>query len=312
MDYVAKYQQYAAQAAAAYKSYTMTEEDTHECAEFLLTLKHRSVTPEPHSETQEFSKTQTRIIDDNIVPEELHNQKPGLDDQQLQMPPTLMDEQGAIGFWKTLIGDSPLVSMSDRDLVPDPLFVAMGQMKPCTLTEADRVGCYKSRPIGFTGMSCKHCGGQPGFGKYFPETVRSLAQTTTSQTILKHIGSKCRFCPPHIREAVLELQRQQIIKENSNAGRPRYGSRKIFFQRVWTRLQAAEASTEEENTPPSPINSDTDDDTRSIESMSTMSSDDFSNGRVQRATKMNSTKRKRYDLVADLNDLKSLSKRSRF
>lgn len=146
--------------------------------------------------------------------------------------------------------ENHLVLMKDRGLVPDALFVAMLQMKPCQLTQADRVGCYKSRDLGFIGMCCKHCNGQPGFGLYFPNSVRSLAQTTTSQTILKHISSKCRFCPPNVREAVVELQRQQVLKEaataagvaglatSSEAGRPRYGSRKIFFHRVWSRLHA--------------------------------------------------------------------------
>jgi hypothetical protein len=58
-----------------------------------------------------------------------------------------------------------------------------------------------------------------------------LAQTTTSQTIIKHIGGKCRFCPPEIRDWVAMTQHQHEGK-----GRPRYGSRKIFFQRVWARL----------------------------------------------------------------------------
>ena len=140
--------------------------------------------------------------------------------------------------FEELIEDSVLVQVQDRDLVPDSLFVAMSQMKTCHLTQADRVGCYKSRDLGFVGMCCKHCGGQPGFGRYFPNSVRSLAQTTTSQTILKHIGSKCRFCPEETRNAVLELQRHQAVREGLATGRPRYGSRKIFFQRVWARLHA--------------------------------------------------------------------------
>lgn len=140
--------------------------------------------------------------------------------------------------FEELIEDSVLVQLKDRDLVPDALFVAMSQMKICHLTQADRVGCYKSRDLGFVGMCCKHCGGQPGFGRYFPNSVRSLAQTTTSQTILKHIGSKCRFCPTETRNAVLDLQRQQAVREGLATGRPRYGSRKIFFQRVWARLHA--------------------------------------------------------------------------
>lgn len=150
--------------------------------------------------------------------------------------PALLEESVSDPSWEKLLDGSDLVLLKDRDLVPDALFVAMSQMKSCKLTQADRVGCYKSREIGFVGMCCKHCGGQPGFGRYYPNSVRSLAQTTTSQTILKHIGGKCRFCPPQVRQAVLELQRHQAAKEGMSSGRPRYGSRKIFFQRMWARL----------------------------------------------------------------------------
>jgi len=105
-----------------------------------------------------------------------------------------------------LIQESELVMMKDRDLVPDALFVAIAQskfrmlftllkmrhfrlfeasslsfsvpfvVKRCNLTQADRVGCYKTRDINFLGMCCKFCGGQPGFGRYFPNSVRSLAR----------------------------------------------------------------------------------------------------------------------------------------
>lgn len=233
---------------------------------------------------------------------------------------TMTDTTGGplvpLASWEDLLGDdSTLVLLSDRDLVPDALFVAMAQMKPCTLTMADRVGCYKTREFGFVGMCCKHCGGQPGFGRYFPNSVRSLAQTTTSQTILKHIGAKCRFCPPDIRQAVLELQRQQAIVEgaaavtssnssvsggNSNTaaaaaagGRPRYGSRKIFFQRVWSRLHgtsktgsivrssSSEAETTSNNSGSSSAVATAEDEddnlTKQTSSSSSSSSDDASN-----------------------------------
>ena len=98
---------------------------------------------------------------------------------------------------------------------------------------------FQTRPIGYLGLCCGHCGGQPGFGRYYPNSVRSLAQTTTSQTILKHVTSKCRYCPDDIRRAVLDLQ-QMGSEENSPVGRPRYGSRKIFFQRIWQRLHQQE------------------------------------------------------------------------
>jgi hypothetical protein len=62
-----------------------------------------------------------------------------------------------------------------------------------------------------------------------------LAQTTTSQTILKHVTTKCRFCPEEIRQAILDYQ-QLSDMDDSPVGRPRYGSRKVFFQRIWQRL----------------------------------------------------------------------------
>ena len=242
-----------------------------EVAGFLLSLKHRSVTPEPHLDEQRRLQARAAMPQLRVPMQEMPLAYPGVGAvygfpgvnpaafgdrhflqqvhsmQQVQgsavdrptqeRPPTLLEEPSTTDMpWEMLLADSKLVYMKDKDLVPDSLFVAMAQMKICSLTQADRVGCYKARDIGFVGMCCKHCGGQPGFGRYFPNSVRSLAQTTTSQTILKHIGSKCRFCPPHVRQAVLELQRQQAAKEGIAAGRPRYGSRKIFFQRIWARL----------------------------------------------------------------------------
>jgi len=158
-------------------------------------------------------------------------------EQQQQHPPaSAKDEPMDV---PSLVAHADLVSLDDRDLVPDALFVCMAQMHKTALSAADRVGCYKSRPLGFPGMSCKHCQGQPGFGRYYPNSVRSLAQTTTSQTILKHVASKCRYMPSDIRQAVLQLQSSsstQGMSKFTAEGRPRYGSRKVFFQRIWSRL----------------------------------------------------------------------------
>lgn len=236
-------------------------EEANEVASFLLQLKHRNATEAQLAEIAAQEDAERRMLFQQAQLRAAVAQSqgyppmgslyglPGMDLRQSFMehataqtahsPSTLEEPIVSEISWDLLLGDSKLVFMKDRDLVPDALFVAMAQMKACKLTQADRVGCYKSREIGFVGMCCKHCGGQPGFGRYYPNSVRSLAQTTTSQTILKHIGSKCRFCPPHLRQAVLELQRQQAAKEGIAAGRPRYGSRKIFFQRIWARLHGS-------------------------------------------------------------------------
>jgi hypothetical protein len=89
----------------------------------------------------------------------------------------------------------------------------------------------------FTGLKCKYCHGQPGFGRYFPASVRSLAQTTTSQTIIKHIAQRCQYCPSYVRAAVVESERQQEeIAKNSEKAKKPHGGRKLFFERIWSRL----------------------------------------------------------------------------
>ena len=215
-------------------------------ASFLLQLKHRPL-PQGHCNLDERdTRTPLQEVQSSHLqkvpssyPKSSSYGLNSFEKPSPERPPALIEEPSIDELtFEELVEDSDLVQMNDRDLVPDALFVAMAQMIPCKLTQADRVGCYKSREIGFLGMCCKHCGGQPGFGRYYPNSVRSLAQTTTSQTILKHIGGKCHACPPSVRNAVLELQREQDIKDAASNGRPRYGSRKIFFQRMWERLHS--------------------------------------------------------------------------
>jgi len=154
--------------------------------------------------------------------------------------------------FKDFMGNTDLVDLSDREFIPDYIFLAMAQLQPCKVVPTDRIGTYKNRDLGFKGMSCKHCGGEPGFGRYFPETVRSLSQTTTSQTIVKHIAYKCLKCPLKIRDAVKELKILQEAKDKAAKEkrrsrfdeRPKYGSRKVFFQRLWARLHGEEVSTD--------------------------------------------------------------------
>lgn len=271
------------------------EKNEAEIAKFLLSLKNRSPTPEPPSLVHSNSDDSSRCNSHHHHPPPHHAHPPRQPPPGMKAPyrsyhyppyggyqhpdqPRYLDQhhQPSHGgpttpavsslssctdniVWENLLCNSPLVFVKDRDLVPDALFVAIAQMKPCRLSMADRVGCYKSRELGFVGMCCKHCGGQPGFGRYYPNSVRSLAQTTTSQTILKHVGSKCRFCPPHIRNAVQDLTQQQAAREGASGGasttsggsssssRPRYGSRKIFFQRVWTRLHGDPSAVKEDD-----------------------------------------------------------------
>ena len=139
----------------------------------------------------------------------------------------------------------PLVLPEDESLISDYLYLTLEQMEPCTMMDADRVGCYKGRPIGFPGLACKHCIGQAGCGRYFPASEASLSQTTTSQTIVNHVRN-CRRVPVEIREN-LELMKRAKLGPNARKGeKPKHGGRKIFFHRLWCRIQGIEMDNKDD------------------------------------------------------------------
>ena len=134
------------------------------------------------------------------------------------------------------IDDRPLVFTEDEDLISDYLYLTLEQMSPCILMEADRVGCYKGRKVGFPGLACKHCVGQAGCGRYFPASEASLSQTTTSQTIMNHVRN-CRRCPMEIRENLELMKRARMGPDGKRLDKPKHGGRKVFFRRLWCRIQ---------------------------------------------------------------------------
>jgi hypothetical protein len=218
---------------------TMTKPDEESASVLLMNLKYRSVTPE----------ASIRLPVQASYPTTCDTRRENRKDQPSPVVPPSIDldtkagtrrSRSLVSYLHSILNESQLVSIHDRELVPDYLLVALAQMMPCQLTDADKIGCYRKRELGFTGMRCKHCGGMPGFARFFPASVRSLAQTTTSHTIVKHVGSKCENCPEEVRNAVLSLQKTfnegEHVAKSGNDGKPRYGSRKVFFQRVWNRL----------------------------------------------------------------------------
>lgn len=135
-----------------------------------------------------------------------------------------------------IVDDRPLVFPEDQSLISDYLYVTLEQMAPCVLMECDRVGCYKGRKVGFPGLACKHCVGQAGCGRYFPASEASLSQTTTSQTIMNHVRN-CRRCPVEIRENLEIMKRARMGPDGKRADKPKHGGRKVFFHRLWCRIQ---------------------------------------------------------------------------
>jgi hypothetical protein len=156
--------------------------------------------------------------------------------------------------WKMLVQDSKLVALEDHGLVSDSQFAAIAQMDRCELTEADQLGYNKSREIGFVGLCCRYCGGRPGFGRYFPDSVRNFEKTSARDTIVSHISLFCQQCPDYVRNAVLNLKRIESSRVGSVTMKGLvYGSGKFFFRRVWSRLHGD--SDEPEDSKPAGVGS---------------------------------------------------------
>lgn len=144
-----------------------------------------------------------------------------------------LQEESSQEAWEMFVRDSELVSMKDRHLVPDATLFAIAQMKPWPLTHEDQIGRHKDKHLGFVGMCCRHCGGKAGrprYGRYFPSSIKTLAKPASCERLANHLASECPSCPMQVREVVQTLQIKEL------AGGIRYGSRNIFFQRVWNRL----------------------------------------------------------------------------
>jgi hypothetical protein len=123
-----------------------------------------------------------------------------------------------------------IVQPDDYLMVPPYVYFLMSQVEACRFTEADRFVARSKGPVGYPGFQCKHCSGHAGLGKYFPVTSKSLSTNSTSQNIHAHI-LKCRKCPEELKHKLVELK-----DEKSKAPRLEPGWRKVFFDKLWSRL----------------------------------------------------------------------------
>jgi len=178
-----------------------------------------------------FSYVWATLRNTTVTAEEADTIGATVDEKSEQKQPEGSDDEEL----EKIIRDADIVTLQDRHLVPDTTLIAMAQMKICALTADDQVGRCKDHKLGFLGLCCKWCGGKagkPGYGRYFPSSLRSLAQADSCQQIVKHASGKCTLVPTDIRRAIVERQLQNTKEDH----RIKYGARKIFFKRVWQRL----------------------------------------------------------------------------
>jgi hypothetical protein len=112
------------------------------------------------------------------------------------------------------------------------IYTLMRQMTICAFTEADRLGKRKNLPIGFGGITCRHCISDYGTGRFFPSSIKTLADATKTLNVLHTHILKCRKCPTSIKNELNELR----LSHDSERDELIFGSLKEFYSRVWLRL----------------------------------------------------------------------------
>ncbi|KAL9189982.1 hypothetical protein ACHAXT_009657 [Thalassiosira profunda] len=131
---------------------------------------------------------------------------------------------------------APLVIPIDKRHITPFTYHLLLQMRPCAFTEADRVGKRKNTKVGHPGLACRHCLGLHSNGRFFPRSVKTLADASkTLDPAYRHMLG-CESCPSHVKEG---LQNLRMYHDDEKKKLP-FGSWKSFFVKVFDRLHRNE------------------------------------------------------------------------
>lgn len=131
-----------------------------------------------------------------------------------------------------------LVEANDKQFATEYSFLLMSQMKSCTFAESDRLGKRRSHRVGFPGIACKNCFGANGAGRYFPSSVKTFADVSKTMNVLHNHLMRCKCCPEQIKGKLESLKQSHHTDKEAK----KFGSQKIFFDIVWSRLHKTSGS----------------------------------------------------------------------
>ena len=101
--------------------------------------------------------------------------------------------------------------------------------------EGDLIGKRRGLEFGYPGLMCAHCSGKKERrlgGRYFPSTIKTLADTKKSLlTFYSHL-LKCPKFPAKDKLKLKEFYKTHEVERETQ----KYGSQKKFFIVVWHRL----------------------------------------------------------------------------
>ena len=100
--------------------------------------------------------------------------------------------------------------------------------------EGDLIGKRRGLKFGYPGLMCAHCAGKDRRlgGRYFPSTIKTLADTKKSLlTFYSHL-LKCPEFPAKDKLKLKEFYKTHEVERETQ----KYGSQKMFFMVIWHRL----------------------------------------------------------------------------
>ncbi len=144
-------------------------------------------------------------------------------------------------FLRVGIPISSCLLSSDRNQVSDFTNAVIDEMQVDFFSKADvDIQMFHCRaittrtPIGFAGMSCRHCGGSNDrSGRYFPLSIKSMSDSKKSLYAMHKHLTKCEKCPQGIRFRLGNFSRAHTEEFRMNRNQ---GSQRRYFQKIWTSL----------------------------------------------------------------------------
>ncbi len=121
---------------------------------------------------------------------------------------------------------------SEKNLVTDFTYTVMTQLVVVKFDHKDRRGNRGKTEDGFPGLACRYCKGATGrTGRYFPTTIRTLADSKkTLFSVNRHL-MECKKCPTDVKK-YLRSRFCSHLKEKQEK-RQRHGSIRTFYRRIW-------------------------------------------------------------------------------
>ena len=125
--------------------------------------------------------------------------------------------------------DDSLSLPEDKPLTTDFAYFTMQQLRKCYLTKSR--GSRGNCPVGYSGLACVHCAGDPDERRFFYTSSDHLRNSFSH--IPYHLMKKCPKCPADVKQKLVDFK---CIRDTQRKSDLKSGSHKSFIDKVWDRL----------------------------------------------------------------------------